>query len=323
MKTQQRTQLLCIGLLVLTLTACYKPAPQPTLRPSIPSPTPLPPDTPDVRAGGSALVGVVTEAVAESFRAWQPHYTIALDASGTSSGFNQMCRGEADLVSAMRPISGDEASACTRNGIDWLEIVIAYDVLAVAANPEDVFLDCLTVDELRVLWSEAEDWAAVREGFPPGQPLKVIAAPLHPSQEQFFAEALHIEALRPDISPADDAAHAAAMVLETPGAVTYLDYGGYRAGVRMGAVRALAVNAGRGCAAPEAESVWSGTYDVLARPMYLYVNAAALRRLSVSMFVSYYLSLDGQARITEAGYLPASPESYERARAAVEAQAGE
>ncbi len=315
-----------LGLLIglVFLAGCYRPAPPPTLAPALPTMTPLPGGTADIRADGSSLVAPITETIAEGFHAWSPQYKVTIDASGTSGGFERMCRGEIDLVNAMRPISGSESSACTRGGIDWVEVIVAYDVMVVVTNPKDTFVECLTVEELRTLWSGGDDdilrenWSMVREGFPT-LPVKPVTAALHPAQERFFAEAVGIVTMRGDVL--SGGADPIGPIMETPGAVGYLDYGHYRRAERLGAVRAVAVDAGLGCTLPEAEAVWNGNYALLSHPLYLYMNTASLQRHAVLLFVRSYLDSEGQARIAEAGYMPAPPANYERALATVEAHA--
>jgi phosphate transport system substrate-binding protein len=318
-----------ILLIAVALAGCYRPAPNtpPTSRPAT-TPTPLPPAVPDVRIGGSAVVGEVTELINRGFGLLHPNYTVEIEAAGTTTGFEQMCQGERDMVSALRSMEGSERSACTRNNIDWLEIVIGYDVLVVVANAEDVFFNCLTTDELQMLWDAGDgqtppdNWQTLRPGNPNLPVTIVTAGDLHPTQDRFFLETIGIASPRTDayITTGDDAALA---ILEEPGAIGYLDYARYLSAEGAGAVRAVAIDAaGEGCSLPDEHEVWRGSYP-LARPLYLYINVASLQRPPVYLFASYYLSLEGQAYLASAGYMPASLEAYEQAQAAIDAAAGQ
>ncbi len=315
-----------VALLILCLTGCYRPAPPPvaTLTPvgSVPPGASPPAASPvAVLTDGSAQVAAVTEAIAAGFQRWQPAYglNVEVSAAGTSAGFERLCRGEIDLVNALRPIDAREAAACAKNGVNWLEVVMGYDVLAVIANPADTFLTCLSLDELRAIWGEAGavNWSEVRRGFP-DLALLPIATELNAAQRRLLEEAIG-GALRADAVPGGD--DTALMVAQTSGAVGYLGYGRFPpADDAKRAVTFVSIDAGAGCASPTPERVWRGLYGALSRPLYLYVNAASLGRLAVSQFLSYYLSADGQALIAGAGYMPAAPESYE---AALKAMAGD
>lgn len=305
------------GLLATLLAGCYRPAPPPTLTPAYPTAPPAPPPAAPANAiltDGSALAGEITAAVAAKFQRWQPTYTVEIGMAGTSAGFSRLCASAVDLAHTARPIDAREAEACAQNGVKWLEVVIGYDVLAVVASPGDVFLSCLTLDELRAVWGEGgtANWSAVRSGFP-DLPITLISAELDPAQARFFADAVG-GALRADILPGGD--DPALLVAHTPGAVGYLDYGRFPVkGDPLRELTYLGIDAGAGCASPAPGMVWRGLYGTLARPMYLYVNRSSLQRLAVSLFAGYYFSADGQALIAKAGFMPASPDRYEAALA--------
>lgn len=313
------------GIVLLAAAGCYRPAPTAPDAATVANPPggATPPLADTVLADGSAQVAAITRAVADGFQQAQPadgvgSVAVEVNAAGPSAGFARLCGGEIDLTHAARAMAAGEAEACAANGVEWLEVVIAYDVLAVIANPSDTFLSCLTLDELRAVWGEpgAADWSAVRSWFPE-RAIVPIAADLEPAQVRFFAQAMG-GALRSDAAPGGD--DPAFMVAQTPGAVGFLDYGRFPAPeAGAPAAQLVSIDTGAGCAAPTPERVWRGQYGALARPLYLYVNVASLQRPAVAQFVRYYLSADGQARIDAAGYLPAAPETYD---AALQAMAG-
>ena len=323
-----RLALFMVGsLLALSLSACYRPAP-PTAtsltpaRPTAPSAPPPAAPPASVLVDGSAQVASLTTSIAARFQQWQPAYRVEVGTAGTSAGFDRLCRGEIDLVNAIRPMDTRAMSACAQHGVRWLEIVVAYDALAVIANPTDTFLTCLTLDELRTVWREggAQSWSAVRASFP-DLPLTPVFTELSPTLEQFLADRLG-GAMRTDATPAGE--DPPLVVAQTAGAVGLLEYARYGPqGAATHGVRFVEIDAGAGCTPPAPEMIWRGLYDALARPLYLYVNSASLQRLPVSMFLGYALSADGQATIAEAGYLPAAPEQYARALAIIAAGGAE
>ncbi|MGB2364410.1 MAG: substrate-binding domain-containing protein, partial [Flavobacteriales bacterium] len=124
-----------------------------------------------IKIDGSSTVYPITEAVAEEFRVVQPAVNVTVGVSGTGGGFKKFMRGEIDINDASRPIKAKEAKACEEIGIGYQELSVAYDGLAVLINPENDWVDYLTVDELKKIWlPEAQGkvmyWSDVREGWP-------------------------------------------------------------------------------------------------------------------------------------------------------------
>src|SRR5690606_38974958 len=103
-----------------------------------------------IEVDGSSTVYPITEAVAEEFmletgRAVQ----VTVGVSGTGGGFKRFCAGETAISNASRPIKSSEREACEAAGVRYLELPVAYDGIAVVANPSNDFVECLTVEELR------------------------------------------------------------------------------------------------------------------------------------------------------------------------------
>jgi phosphate binding protein len=118
---------------------------------------------------GSSTVWLVSKAVAEEFP--RTDGTATVEESGTTGGFRKFCHGEIDVAGASRPIERDEIEACSRAGIEFLELPIGYDGIAVVVNARNTWVDHLTVAELRAMWRpEASGvvarWRDVRASFP-------------------------------------------------------------------------------------------------------------------------------------------------------------
>ncbi|OYW22250.1 MAG: phosphate-binding protein, partial [Planctomycetales bacterium 12-60-4] len=57
------------------------------------------------------------------------------------------------------------------------------------------------------------------------------------------------------------------------------------------------------CVAPTPETIESGTYSPMARPLFIYINKAALKRPEVTKFVQFYLSPKGQEMVAERKFI--------------------
>jgi phosphate transport system substrate-binding protein len=163
-----------------------------------------------VAIDGSSTVFPVTEAVAEEFRRVEPGVRVTVGVSGTGGGFSKFCAGETDISDASRPIKQSEIVACAENGIEYLELRVGLDGLAVVTNPENDFLDGLTLDELALIWgpdSEGEitNWSQVRDGFP-DQPMQLFGPGTDSGTFDFFTEVVNGEggASRADFTASED-----------------------------------------------------------------------------------------------------------------------
>jgi phosphate transport system substrate-binding protein len=81
------------------------------------------------------------------------------------------------------------------------------------------------------------------------------------------------------------------------------------------AVRALATAAdGGACVRPSFESARTGRYVPLSRPLYVYVDRAALSRRVVREFLTYYLDRVTDDVVRDVGYVPVSERTARRNR---------
>ncbi|MEM9512163.1 MAG: substrate-binding domain-containing protein, partial [Cyanobacteria bacterium P01_E01_bin.48] len=135
--------------------------------------------TGQVIADGSSTVAPITIAAAEKFQADNPTANVAVGTSGSGGGFKKFCAGETDISNASRPIKQKEIDACAEAGIEFVEIPVAFDGLAIVANTDNDWAECLTVDELNGAWNaDAEgnvvSWSDVRSDFP-DEPIALYA----------------------------------------------------------------------------------------------------------------------------------------------------
>jgi phosphate transport system substrate-binding protein len=75
---------------------------------------------------------------------------------------------------------------------------------------------------------------------------------------------------------------------------------------------------------PTPETVESGEYKPLSRPLFIYVNKEALQKPEVAAFVTYYLSDEGQDIVEKRKYVRMNPtlvaEMRQRLKDALEAK---
>ncbi|HMJ94402.1 MAG TPA: substrate-binding domain-containing protein, partial [Thermoleophilaceae bacterium] len=117
----------------------------------------------NIKIDGSSTVAPFAQAAQEAFQAENPDVKITVGTSGTGGGFEKFCAGETDISDASRPIKPDEeAPVCKKAGIDYKEIQVANDGIAVVTNP-DLKVECLTTDQLKKLWNQGSKVKSLNE----------------------------------------------------------------------------------------------------------------------------------------------------------------
>jgi phosphate transport system substrate-binding protein len=257
---------------------------------------------------GSSTVYPVTEAVAEEFAyetRGETRVIVAL--SGTGGGFRRFCAGDTDISNASRPISEVEIAACAASGVEFVELPIAGDGLAIAVNPTNDFVTCLTVDELRAIWAPSSAirlWSDVRPEWP-GRPLRLYGPGTNSGTFDFFTEVItgEVGASRPDYTASEDDN---VLVQGVSGDVNGLGYFGFAYFTENAErLKLVAVDNGSGCVSPTLATIEDGSYEPLSRPLLIYVNRASLARPEVRAFVEYYISTVPELS-RQVGYVPLS-----------------
>jgi|CeladaMinimDraft_18_1061708.scaffolds.fasta_scaffold00021_73 phosphate transport system substrate-binding protein len=262
---------------------------------------------------GSSTVYPLTEAVAEEFGIAQgAAVQVTVGLSGTGGGFERFCAGETDINNASRPIKDAERDECIVNDVRFLELPVAYDGISIVVHPDNTWVDCLTVEELRRIWepgSTVESWAEVREGFP-DEPLRLYGPGPDSGTFDDFTEAVVGEpgASRWEYTVSEDDNVLVTGVAGDRGALGYFGYAYYEA--NRDRVKLVAVDGGSGCVAPTPETIRRGTYDPLSRPLFIYVNRESLARRTVADFVRFYMDVAPELA-REVGYVPLSEADYE------------
>jgi phosphate transport system substrate-binding protein len=265
-----------------------------------------------VRVDGSSTVFPISEAVAEEFQKEHRSVRVTVGVSGTGGGFQKLCRGEIDVADASRPIRPTETEACTKAGVGFLELPIAYDGLAVVVNPKNTWVDHLTVAELKRLWEPAAEgrvtrWSHIRTGWPDRE-VHLFGAGVDSGTFDYFTEAINgkEKASRGDYTSSEDDNVIVQGVAGDQDALGYFGYAYYEENkdkLKLVPIDDQKDENGKGPIAPSAEMVRGGTYRPLSRPLFVYVSQKAVSRPEVTSFVEFYLA-NGRDLTREVGYVP-------------------
>ncbi len=267
-----------------------------------------------VAVDGSSTVYPITEAMAEEFGLTsEDKVSVTIATSGTGGGFKSFCAGERDISNASRHIKDSEKAVCDANGIEYLELEVAIDGLSVVVNPTNTFVECLSVDELARIWGPGSTvtlWSDVRPEWP-AEPIRLYGAGTNSGTFDYFTEAIvgRVGAIRDDFSASEDDNVLVQGVEGDRNSLGFFGYAYYAENTTR--IKSVAVDPGTGCVAPNPESIQSGTYTPLARPLLIYISRASLKRDVVRRFVRFYLE-HARELVPETGYIALQPEHYAR-----------
>jgi phosphate transport system substrate-binding protein len=269
----------------------------------------------DIKIDGSSTVYPITEAIAEEFRKIQPKVRVTVGVSGTGGGFKKFSRGDIDISDASRPIKEKEALACDENNIDYLELSVAYDGLAVIVNPENYWVDYFTVEELSKIWHpDAQDkilfWDQVREGWP-HEEMHLFGPGTASGTYDYFSEAICGKKVgtRGDFTASEDD-HVLVQGISTDKfGLGFFGLAYYEENKEK--LKLVGVDNGNGIVQPTLETVSNGSYAPLSRPIFIYVNNSVKEREEVNEFVSFYIN-NASKLVQDVGYIPLPSSVYEK-----------
>ncbi|WP_051062396.1 substrate-binding domain-containing protein [Ilumatobacter nonamiensis] len=288
----------------------------------------------DITISGSSTVEPVSVRVQELFNEQAPDVNITVDGPGTGDGFVLFCEGSTDISDASRAIKDEEAAACEEAGIEFTELQVGIDGLAVITNSANDAVECLSFEQIYAMvgpestgitnWSDANELAVEvgGEGDLPDAELEIYG----PGEEsgtfdsfieivlEGIAEEREQEAItRPDYNPsADDN-----VILQgIQGADTSLGWVGYAFADTAENVKLLEVDGGEGCVAADPDTIASNEYPV-SRPLFIYVNnATAAENPQLEAFVDFYMAEGLDTAVAEVDYVALSDDAKAEVRAA-------
>jgi|CXWL01.1.fsa_nt_gi phosphate transport system substrate-binding protein len=270
-----------------------------------------------IKVDGSSTVFPITEAVSEEFGKIGGG-KVMVGISGTGGGFKRFCRGETDISDASRPIKDKEKVACKESSIQFIELPVAYDGLAVMVNPKNTWADHLTVAELKKIWAPESQgvvtkWSQVRDGFP-DEPISLFGPGTDSGTFDYFTEAINGKSgsSRGDYTASEDDNVLVEGIATEKGALGYFGIAYYEQ--NKDRLKIVPVDDGKssngdGPIEPSTETVMDGTYQPLARPIFIYVSVASAQKENIRKYVEFYLD-NAPGLVEEVGYIPLQDESY-------------
>jgi phosphate transport system substrate-binding protein len=274
-----------------------------------------------VKVDGSSTVFPITEAIAEEFQASQKgKVRVTVGISGTGGGFKKFCRGETDVQNASRPIQSSEMEDCRKKNIKYFELPVAYDAIAVVAHPKNEWLKEITAEELKKIWEPAAQgkitkWNQVNPKWP-DQPIKLYGPGSDSGTFDYFTEAVvgKAKASRGDYTASEDDNMLVQGVSNDKNALGY--FGLAYADANKAKLKILPVVGGpksplkEKSVSPNKETIESGQYYPLARPVFIYVSEASYKKPEVADFTKFYLK-NAITLVPEVKYIALPAKAYQ------------
>ena len=256
----------------------------------------------DIRIDGSSTVFPLAQAAAEQFMSENRGVNITVAQSGTGGGFEKFCAGETDISNASRPIKEDEeVPLCEKGGVEYGEVQVANDGIAVATNP-NLGIDCMTTAQLKQLWAndKVSNYSQIDPKFP-DQQVSLFGPGTDSGTFDFFTDEINGEEglTRKDYQPSEDDNVLVQGVAGDDGGLGYFGFSYYEQNQdKLGLV---GIDAGDGCVKPSTEAIQDGSYKPLARPLFMYPSAKSVARPEVKAFMDYVI--ENQQQIAEAAQI--------------------
>lgn len=267
--------------------------------------------TGEINIDGSSTVFPVSEAAGEEFMKGNPDAKVRVASSGTGGGFKKFANGELDITGASRPIEEEEIEACKKNNIEFIELPIAFDGLSIVVNPQNDFLEDITVADLKKIWEEGskvKTWKDVNPAWP-AEAIKLYGAGTDSGTFDYFTKAINgkEKSSRADYTASEDDNILVQGVAGDKFSLGYFGYAYYE--LSKDKLKLLKVNG----IAPSPETIADGTYTPLSRPLFWYVNKKSLDKPQVAAMVKFLLT-EGADFIASTGYVALPAAAYTAAQ---------
>ena len=283
--------------------------------------------TGNIKIDGSSTVFPITEAVAEEFgNLTDGNVRIVVGVSGSGGGFKKFCAGETDISNASRPIKQQEVDICEDAGVEYIEIPVALDGLSVMVNPENDFVECVSIKQLNTLWNpqaegKIQQWDQIDPAWP-AEKIQLYGPGVDSGTFDYFTETVNGEsqASRGDFVASEDDNVLVHGISGDKGSLGYFGYAYYLE--NRDRLKLLGIDGGDGCVIPSEQSINNGTYRPLSRPVFIYLRKDSALKPHIQEFIRYFLSEDGgQKLVSEVGYIPFPDKIYGLIQARVDSTA--
>ncbi|MGE7182898.1 PstS family phosphate ABC transporter substrate-binding protein [Peribacillus sp. NPDC006672] len=267
----------------------------------------------EVITDGSSTVFPIMEAVAEEYMGTQPDVKVSVGSSGTGGGFKKFIAGETDLSNASRPVKEEESTMLDEKGVKYTELKLAFDGISIVANKDNEFIDSLTVEELQKLWvdnGKVKKWSDIRPEWP-NEEIKFYSPGTDSGTYDYFNEVILEE--KPMVENATLSEDDNVLVKGVEGDKNAIGFFGFAYyAENKDKLKIVSIDNGKGAVEPTHETIKSGEYAPLSRPLYTYVaNKSVAEKEQVADYTQFVIENAGELA-EEVGYISLPEEEYKK-----------
>ena len=259
-----------------------------------------------IAGDGSSTVSPIMEAIVEEYSATQPNVQVAVGVSGTGGGFEKFINGETDFSNASRPIKDEEAAKLKEKGVDYTEFEIAYDGISIVVNKDNDWIEDLTVKQLEEIWvdnGKKKKWSDINKDWP-NEEIKFYSPGTDSGTYDYFVnDVLEEQQLDKSATLSEDDNVLVTGVEADKNAIGYFGFAYYEANKdKLKMVKIDGVE-------PTHDTIQSGDYTPLSRPLFVYANNKALEDPAMYNFMEYALNNAGEMA-ESVGYVKSPDDVY-------------
>lgn len=265
-----------------------------------------------IRIDGSSTVYLLTEAVAEEFQKGKRDVRVTVGISGTGGGFKKFASNEIDIANASREIEAGEIAKAKQNKIDYTELQVAYDGIAVVVNPKNTFLTSISIEDLKKIWepnSKVKKWSDLNPAYP-AQDIHLYGPGADSGTFDYFTKVVNgkEKAIRSDFTSSENDNVLVQGVAGDQYAMGYFGFAYFKENASR--LKVLSIGSGKSVVSPTPETIKNGTYKPLSRPLFIYVNNKSLLQPKIQEFVNYYMTSAAQLA-PQVGYVSMDTKNYD------------
>ncbi|SDM86065.1 phosphate ABC transporter substrate-binding protein, PhoT family [Psychrobacillus sp. OK028] len=268
-----------------------------------------------VSGDGSSTVAPIMEALVEEYAGVQEKVQVTVGVSGTGGGFEKFIAGTTDFSNASRPIKDEEKEKLAAAGIDYTEFKLANDGLTVVVSKDNDWIEDVTIEDLKKMWIEdgtTKKWSDINPDWP-AEEIIFYSPGTDSGTYDYFDEVVLDEAdLVKAATLSEDDNVLVQGVQADKNAIGFFGYAYYLA--NQDTLKAVKING----VEPTNETIESGEYSPLSRPLFTYVsNKALAENAALYDFMKY--SLENAGDMAEAvGYVRLPDADYEEGLSTLE-----
>lgn len=263
----------------------------------------------EVKGDGSSTVGPIIEKLNEKFAKENSDVTVSSGTSGTGGGFEKFISGNTDFSNASRPIKDEEKKKLEDKGIKYNEFEVAKDGVTIAVNKENDFVNELTKDQLKDIYSgEAKSWKDVNPEWPDKE-IKAFSPDQSHGTYDFFTE----EVMDDGDIKAEKNADTNVIVQSVQKNEQGIGYFGYNFfEENKDKLKAVEIKDDSGeVTKPTKESIQDGSY-ALSRPLFIYTNEKKLKENEGFQDFMKFIFEDKGKSAEEAGFVALPEKDYQK-----------